>query len=52
MILISAGQGIFNVRVKDRLQFNILMVRFYNTMDAAKYSSSCTTTAWKGIIIK
>jgi hypothetical protein len=34
MILISAGQGIFNVRVKDRLQFNILMVRFYNTMDA------------------
>ncbi|MBP1743083.1 MAG: filamentation induced by cAMP protein Fic [Firmicutes bacterium] len=34
MILISCGQGILNVRVKDRLQFNILMVRFYNTMDA------------------
>jgi Fic family protein len=34
MILISSGQGIFNVRVKDRLQFNILMVRFYNTKDA------------------
>jgi len=34
IILISSGQGIFNVRVKDRLQFNILMVRFYNTKDA------------------
>jgi hypothetical protein len=34
MILISAGQGILNVRVKDRLQFNILMVRFYNTREA------------------
>jgi Fic family protein len=34
MILISSGQGIFNVRGKDRLQFNILMVRFYNTKDA------------------
>lgn len=34
MILISSGQAIFNVRVKDRLQFNILMVRFYNTKDA------------------
>ncbi len=34
VILISSGQGIFNVRVKDRLQFNILMVRFYNTRDA------------------
>jgi len=34
MILISSGQGIFNVRVKDRLQFNILMVKFYNTKEA------------------
>lgn len=34
IILISNGQGILNVRVKDRLQFNILMVRFYNTKDA------------------
>jgi len=33
-ILISSGQGIFNIRVKDRLQFNIFMVRFYNTKDA------------------
>lgn len=34
MILISSGQGILNVRIKDRLQFNILMARFYTTRDA------------------
>lgn len=34
MILISGGQGIFNIKVKDRLKFNILMVEFYNTRDA------------------
>jgi len=34
MVLISGGQGIFNVKVKDRLQFNILMVRYYNTREA------------------
>lgn len=34
MILLSAGQGILNVSVKDRLQFNILMARFYSTREA------------------
>ncbi len=34
MILISNGQGIFNIKVKDRLQFNTLMVEFYNTREA------------------
>jgi len=34
MILISGGQGIFNIKVKERLKFNILMVEFYNTRDA------------------
>ena len=34
MILISNGQGIFNIRAKDRLQFNTLMIEFYNTKKA------------------
>jgi len=34
MILISEGQGIFNIKVKDRLEFNTLMVQFYNTREA------------------
>ena len=34
MILISNGQGIFNIKAKDRLQFNTLMVDFYNTREA------------------
>lgn len=34
MILISNGQGIFNIKAKDRLQFNTLMVEFYNTREA------------------
>lgn len=34
MILISNGQGIFNIKSKDRLQFNTLMVEFYNTREA------------------
>jgi len=34
MILISKGQGIFNIKAKDRLQFNTLMVEFYNTKKA------------------
>ncbi|AYD40808.1 filamentation induced by cAMP protein fic [Clostridium fermenticellae] len=34
MILISNGQGIFNIKAKNRLQFNILMVEFYNTREA------------------
>jgi len=34
IILISKGQGIFNIKVKDRLKFNILMVEFYNTRNA------------------
>ncbi|WP_252250678.1 filamentation induced by cAMP protein fic [Clostridium sp. ZBS13] len=34
MILMSNGQGIFNIKAKDRLQFNTLMVEFYNTREA------------------
>lgn len=34
MVLISNGQGIFNIKVKDRLEFNTLMVEFYNTREA------------------
>jgi len=34
MVLISKGQGIFNIKAKDRLQFNTLMVEFYNTREA------------------
>jgi Fic family protein len=34
MVLISEGQGIFNIKAKDRLQFNTLMVEFYNTREA------------------
>lgn len=34
MVLISSGQGIFNIKAKDRLQFNTLMVDFYNTREA------------------
>lgn len=33
-ILISAGYGIFNIRSRDILAFNTLMVNFYNTGDA------------------
>ena len=35
-ILIHNGQGIFNVKVKDRLEFNTLMVDFYDNQDADK----------------
>jgi len=31
LVLISNGQGIFNVKAKDRLEFNTLMVEFYDT---------------------
>jgi hypothetical protein len=34
MILLSNGQGILNIKAKDRLQFNTLMVEFYNTREA------------------
>jgi len=34
MILLSNGQGIFNIKAKNRLQFNTLMVEFYNTREA------------------
>lgn len=34
MILIYNGQGIFNIKAKDRLEFNTLMVEFYNTREA------------------
>lgn len=34
MILISSGQGMFNIKAKDRLEFNTLMVEFYNTREA------------------
>ncbi|NFO14812.1 filamentation induced by cAMP protein fic [Clostridium botulinum] len=36
LILIFNGQGIFNVKVKNRLEFNTLMVDFYNNHDADK----------------
>ncbi|MGL4849458.1 MAG: hypothetical protein ACRC28_11135 [Clostridium sp.] len=34
MVLISNGQGILNIKAKDRLEFNSLMVEFYNTQEA------------------
>jgi Fic family protein len=34
VVLISNGQGIFNIKAKDRLEFNTLMVEFYNTREA------------------
>lgn len=34
MILLSSGQGIFNIKAKDRLEFNTLMVEFYNTRES------------------
>lgn len=34
MILLANGQGIFNIKAKDRLEFNTLMVEFYNTREA------------------
>lgn len=38
MILISNGQGIFNIKAKDRLQFNTLMIEFYNSREADNIS--------------
>lgn len=34
VVLTSNGQGIFNIKAKDKLQFNTLMVEFYNTREA------------------
>ncbi|MGL5718417.1 MAG: Fic family protein [Paraclostridium sp.] len=34
MVLLANGQGIFNIKAKDRLEFNTLMVEFYNTREA------------------
>ncbi|AGK95723.1 Fic family protein [Clostridium pasteurianum] len=34
VVLIANGQGIFNIKAKDKLQFNTLMVEFYNTREA------------------
>ncbi|MGL4876254.1 MAG: Fic family protein [Clostridium sp.] len=34
MVLISNGQGILNIKAKDRLEFNSLMVEFYNSQEA------------------
>ena len=33
-ILLSYGQGILNIKSKDKLEFNKLMVDFYNTLNA------------------
>ncbi|MBE6088970.1 filamentation induced by cAMP protein fic [Clostridium diolis] len=33
-ILLSNGQGVLNVKAKDRLEFNTLMLEFYNTRKA------------------
>lgn len=36
LVLIFNGQGIFNVKAKNRLEFNTLMVDFYNNKDGDK----------------
>jgi Fic family protein len=36
LVLIFNGQGIFNVKAKNRLEFNTLMVNFYNNKDGDK----------------
>lgn len=33
-ILLSNGQGVLNIKVKDKLEFNTLMIEFYNTQKA------------------
>jgi len=33
-VLISAGYGVFNIRTKDILEFNTLMIDFYDTAQA------------------
>lgn len=33
-ILLSEGQGILNIKAKDKLEFNTLMVEFYDTLEA------------------
>ncbi|GEA30028.1 hypothetical protein [Clostridium diolis] len=33
-ILLSNGQGVLNVKAKDRLEFNTLMLEFYNARKA------------------
>lgn len=33
-ILMRSGQGFFSIKVKDRLEFNTLMIDFYNTREA------------------
>lgn len=33
-ILLSNGQGVLNIKAKDKLEFNTLMIEFYNTKNA------------------
>ncbi|GAA0082871.1 Fic family protein [Clostridium sp. CTA-6] len=33
-VLLSNGQGVLNIKAKDKLEFNTLMVEFYNTQKA------------------
>ena len=33
-VLLSNGQGILNVKAKDKLEFNQLMIEFYETKKA------------------
>ncbi len=33
-VLLSNGQGVLNVKVKDKLEFNTLMIEFYDTKNA------------------
>ncbi|MBU5228105.1 Fic family protein [Clostridium senegalense] len=33
-ILLSYGQGVLNIKAKDKLEFNKLMIEFYNTLNA------------------
>lgn len=38
LILIQSCQGVLNIKAKDKLEFNTLMVDFYNTGDGLKIS--------------
>ncbi|MBD5638044.1 hypothetical protein HYI18_05490 [Clostridium botulinum] len=33
-VLLSSGQGTLNIKTKDKLEFNTLMIQFYNTQKA------------------
>lgn len=39
LVLISAGQGVLNIKSKDKLEFNKLMIDFYNTGDGKEVAN-------------